>query len=387
MGVIANEPPRHARAAVTAVFFVNGAVFSSLFSRMPAIKDDLGMSEGELGVALMFSMVGLAVAQLGAGAAVTRWGARDAMRVIGPVYACAAALPAFAPSIETFALAMLVLGSANGALDLTMNVEGAAVERRYGRPIMASLHAAFSFGALAGASGGALVASLDVAPERHMAAVALLALVVAVGVTGALLQDRPDRGTPMFARPTRRLAALGALAFCVLLAEGTVADWSAVYLRDSVDTSAGLAAAGLAAFSLTMGFGRLIGDRLTAALGPVRLACGGSLLAAAGLGSGLLIATPAATIAGFAAMGAGLATTFPLVVSAAANRPEAAAGAALAAVTTTGYSGFMIGPPLVGFLAEALSLRAALLFPVALCLVAAALAPAIARERFGQPAS
>jgi predicted MFS family arabinose efflux permease len=388
MGVAANDPPRGARTAVTAVFFVNGAVFSSLFSRLPAIKDDLGLSDGELGVALLFSMVGLVIAQLGAGAAVTRWGVRDAMRAIGPVYACAAALPAAAPSVETFALALLVLGSANGALDLTMNVEGAAVERRYGRPIMSSLHAAFSFGALAGASAGALVAAADVAPERHMAAVAVLALVVALIAVRELLPDRPDeRGSTLLARPTRGLAALGVLAFCVLLAEGSVADWSAVYLRDSVDTSPGLAAAGLAAFSLTMAVGRLIGDRLTAALGRVRLATGGSLLAAIGLGLGLAAGDPATTIAGFAAMGAGLATTFPLVVTAAANRGEAASGAALAAVTTTGYSGFMIGPPLIGFLAEALSLRAALLLPVALCLLAAALAPAVTRQSTGQPAS
>jgi MFS family permease len=382
-----NAPPTRARAAVTAVFLVNGAVFASLFARLPAIKDELEVSEGELGLALLFSMVGLVVAQLLAGAAVVRWGVKRTMGVVGPVYGLTATLPALAPSIETFALALLALGSANGALDLTMNAEGAAVERRYGRPIMSSLHAAFSFGALVGAGTGALIAGLDVEPEPHLAAVAAVAFAVAVVATRGLLPERPERGAPMLARPTKELAALGVLAFCVLLAEGSVADWSAIYLRESVETSEAVAAVGLAAFSLTMTVGRLFGDRLTAALGRSTLAGGGALLAAAGLALAVAIEQPAAGIAGFAAMGAGLATAFPLVVTAAANRPEAASGAALAAVTTTGYSGFMVGPPLIGFVAEATTLRAALILPIALCLTAAILAPALGGKRTGQPAS
>jgi MFS family permease len=372
---------------VTAVFFVNGAVFASLFARLPAIKEDLGVSEGELGLALLFSMVGLAVAQLLAGAASVRWGVKRCMRVIGPAYGLTAALPALAPSIEVFALTLLALGSANGALDLTMNVEGAAVERRYGRPIMSSLHAAFSFGALAGASTGALAAGLDIGPEPHLAVVAATAFAVAVVATRSLLPERPERGASMLARPTRELAALGVLAFCVLLAEGSVADWSAIYLRESVGSSEAVAAAGLAAFSLTMATGRLLGDRLTAALGRSRLAGGGALLAATGLALAVSVEQPAVGILGFAAMGAGLATAFPLVVSAAANRPEAASGAAIAAVTTTGYSGFMVGPPVIGFVAEAASLRAALALPIVLCLIAAVLAPTLGKSRTGQAAS
>jgi MFS family permease len=136
-----------------------------------------------------------------------------------------------------------------------------------------------------------------------------------------------------------------------------------------------------------MAAGRLVGDRLTAALGRPRLAGGGALLAAAGLAIAVGSEQPAAGVAGFAAMGAGLATAFPLVVSAAANRPETASGAAIAAVTTTGYSGFMVGPPAIGFVAEATSLRVALALPIALCLIAAAMAPALTGRGTGQPAS
>jgi predicted MFS family arabinose efflux permease len=291
-------------------------------------------------------------------------------------------LPALAPTGEAFALGLFALGAANGALDLAMNVEGAEVERRYGRPVMSSLHAAFSFGALAGASAGALVAAAGAPPAPHLVAVAAAAVVAVAAATRHLLpvQAQALREGPLLARPSKRLAALGALAFCVLLAEGSVADWSAVYLHESIGSSEAVAAAGLAGFSLTMAIGRLAGDRLTMVFGSSALAGGGALLAAVGLGAGLAAQEPAATIAGFMAMGAGLAATFPIVVTAAANRPEAASGAALAAVTTTGYSGFMVGPPVIGLVAELTSLRAALLLPVALCLVAAALAPAVSRS-------
>ena len=378
----ANPLPRRARTAVTAVFFVNGAVFSSLFARLPAIKADLGLDDGELGVALLFATVGLLIAQVAAGALAVRYGSRAVMRAVAPMYCAAVALPALAPTGEAFALGLLVLGGANGALDVAMNVQGAAVEARYDRPLMSSLHAAFSFGALAGAGAGALLAAGDVPADAHLAGVAVLTVAaVVVATRGLLAPEPPDerRAAPMLARPSRRLAALGALAFCVLLAEGSVADWSAVYLRESIGSSQAIAAVGLAAFSLTMGVGRLAGDRIAVAVGPPMLAGTGALLAAAGLGAALAVQRPGAAIAGFAAMGLGLAAVFPLVVSAAANRPDVAPGPAIAAVSTTGYAGFMAGPPLIGLLSELGTLRGALLLPGSLCLLAAVLSRAVRR--------
>jgi MFS family permease len=378
----ANALPRRARTAVTAVFFVNGAVFSSLFARLPAIKSDLGLDDGELGVALLFATVGLLIAQVTAGALAVRYGSRAVMRGVAPAYCAAVALPALAPTGEAFALGLFVLGGANGALDVAMNVQGAAVESRYGRPLMSSLHAAFSFGALTGAGAGALLAAGDVPPDVHLVGVAILTAVAVVVATRGLLAPEPldrRRAAPMLARPSRRLAALGALAFCVLLAEGSVADWSAIYLRESIGSSQAIAAVGLAAFSLTMGVGRLAGDRIAVAIGPSMLAGAGALLAAAGLGAALAVQRPGAAIAGFAAMGLGLAAVFPLVVSAAANRPDVAPGPAIAAVSTTGYAGFMVGPPLIGLLAELGTLRGALLLPGLLCLLAATLSRAVQR--------
>jgi MFS family permease len=166
---------------------------------------------------------------------------------------------------------------------------------------------------------------------------------------------------------------IGLFAFCALLSEGAVNDWAAVYLDNSLDSGEGVAAGGLAAFSLTMGIGRLAGDRLTQAIGPVRLARGGAGLAAAGMAVAVAAVHPAAAIAGFAAMGLGLAALFPLALRAAAER-SGTPGPAVAAVSGMGYVAFVAGPPLVGGLAEAMGLRGALIVIGALCVVAAALA-------------
>lgn len=381
----ATDPARRDRVAVTVVFAVNGALFSSLFARLPAIKADLGLSDGELGLLLLLAAVGLLAAQLVAGGAITRAGAPRVMQASAPLYCAAVVLAALAPAPLWLAAALFVLGAANGMLDVAMNAEGAAVERRLGRPAMSSFHAAFSFGALGGAGIGALAAAAGVAPLPHLTLVAIVGGCIALAAIARLALEAPQAPEtgPLIAMPTRALAALGGLAFCVLLAEGSVADWSAIYLREGLGATQAAAAAGLAIFSLTMGIGRLAGDRLVAAFGPRGVATTGLLLATAGLGVVAAAEAPIVAVVGFALVGVGLSTVFPLVVSAAARRPELSPGPAIAAVASAGYAGFLVGPPTIGLLAELLELRAALLLPAALCAGALLLAGTLA----GRPAS
>lgn len=191
-------------------------------------------------------------------------------------------------------------------------------------------------------------------------------------------------GAPLLARPTRALAGLGALAFCVLLAEGAMFDWSAVYLAGTLAAGPAVAAAGLAVFQGAMGTGRLAGDRLAQRLGPGVLAGAGAVLAAAGLAAVAVAPTPGVALAGLAVGGLGLASVFPLALrTAAARAPAGEAAVALAAVSTTGYLGFMVGPPLIGGLAELGGLRTALGVVVALCVVAAVLSQVTVRRRYG----
>lgn len=323
-------------------------------------------------------MLGLMASQPLGGALVARMGSRPLVRI--GALACAVSLVpvALSTSFAALAVSFLFVGSSNGLLDVSMNVHGLAVERRLGRPILATLHAAFSFGVLAAATAGGLVAAAGVDVREHMAGATVVAVAVALVATRHLLPREADAAPagPLIARPTRALAVIGLFAFCVLLSEGAVNDWAAIYLDGDLEAGEGLAAAGLAAFSLTMGFGRLTGDRLAERLGPVRLARGGASLAAVGMTVAVASGEQAAAIAGFAAMGLGLSSLFPLALRAGSQRGEAP-GPAVAAVSGTGYLGFLAGPPLVGLLAELAGLRSALLLVAVLCALAALLAGAV----------
>jgi hypothetical protein len=290
----------------------------------------------------------------------------------------AIALPALAVDLPTLALAVALTGAINGVLDITMNAQGLAVERAAGRGLFASLHAAFSFGALLGAAGAGVIAGAGVAPLAHLAAWGAVGAVAAAVASRGLIDDaeHASPAAPRFARPSPRLAAVGAIAFCALLAEGAVFDWSGLYLDRETGASAALAPMGLAVFSLTMGIGRLTADRLAAARGARAVVRAGAALAAAGLAGALAAGTPAAGIAGFAVMGLGLSAVFPLTLRAVGGE-ESHTGPELAAVSTLGYTGFLLGPPFIGVLAELTGLRAALLTVSAACLLAAVVSRAL----------
>jgi MFS family permease len=369
---------RRARGAVAAVFFFNGLLFGSWAARIPAVSDRLALSHGELGVVLAFLPAGAIVAMPLAGALAARLGSRRATRMAFAAMCAATAVVALAPSREALALLVLALGVGMGSLDVSMNLHGVTVERRYGRPILAGFHAAFSFGGLAGAGLGALAAGAGLDARPHLALAAAVAAVVGLTWSRRFLPgtaDAASRSEPVFARPPRRLWALGALAFACLLIEGASADWSGVYLADELGTGPALAALGFTAFSVTMTAGRLVGDRLVEAAGAVRVVRAGGLLAAAGFGLTLVTARPAAALVGFACLGAGMASIVPIVFRAAGSVPGLAAGIALAAVSSVGYLGFVAGPPVIGVVAELLELPAALGVVVVLALAVAALAP------------
>ena len=360
---------RRARRAVLAVFALNGFALGGWFVRIPAVQDRLGIGEGLLGVALLGAAVGALLSMTVTGALISRLGSR---RVVG---ATALLLPisliplALAPNVVALALALLLVGAANGALDVSMNSHAVAVEERYGRRIMSSFHAAFSFGALAGSVLGGGVAYLGVEVLPHFLVVFVLATIAAVPAYRALLPSNADAaegGAPAFARPTRALFGLGVISFCVLLGEGAMSDWSAVYLDNALETGPGFAAAGYAAFSLTMALGRLFGDRLADRFGPTRLVrlCGA--VAAVGLGVALAVGDPVFALVGFACAGAGFSVVFPLALSAAGQTDDVATGPALAAVSTAAYTGFLAGPPTIGFVAEVAGLGTALYLVVGL---------------------
>lgn len=371
--------PAPARLAVTAIFFVNGMVIGSFAARIPAIKEGLGLSDGTLGLALLAAAVGALTCMPFAGGLVAQLGSRR-MTTLG-VLACCAALPlsALAPNLLLLAPALFALGASNGTLDVSMNSQGVAVEKLYRRPILSSFHAAFSFGALAGAVTGGAAAAAGISLRPHLIGVAAVLIPIAFVATRWLLPTSADAsdGGPSFARPSGRLVALGIVAFCGLVAEGAMSDWSAVYLNGPLKTNPAVAAWGFGAFSLTMALGRLVGDRLTEMWGPAVLTRRSGLVAAAGLGMALLLGRPIVAIIGFACVGAGLATVVPVVFSAAGRTSELPPGPAIAAVATCGYTGFLAGPPSIGLTASLLTLPVALGIVVFVCVMIAVLAPSV----------
>ncbi len=355
--------PLAARVAVAAIFCLNGLALANWIARIPDAKARLALSDGTLGFVLLFAAIGALIGQPITGWLVGRFGSQRVTTALALVFALTLAPLGRVSSVPQLMAALLVLGIFNGGLDVAMNAQAALVEQAYGRPIMASFHGLWSVGGLAGATLGGAVAAQGLALGPHLLAVAVLALVGLALATRWLL---PDAGSgagesgPSFALPPRALLLLGAVAFGVLFCEGAIADWGAVYLREGLGSPPGVAAIGYAVFALLMAAGRLSGDWLTLRLGAGRIARGGGALVALGVALAIATGEPLAAIAGFGLIGAGVSCIFPLILSSAARTPGIVPGIAIAAMATSGYTGFLVGPPLIGSLAEALSLRGAL---------------------------
>jgi predicted MFS family arabinose efflux permease len=376
-----------ARAGVSAVFFLNGFGYGSWVPRIAEIQGRLGLSEGQLGLALFMAALGALFAMPLAGAAAHRYGSRAATAVTVALFGLSLPGLALAPTLLGLGLALLALGAAAGALDVSMNAQGVAVEKRYWRPIMSSLHGMFSLGGMTGAGVTGLVAALDVAIVPHF--VGICALILAVGAIACrpMLPAAAEATAagPGFARPSLAVLLPGIVALAALLSEGAVADWSAVYLSANLDAGTTMAAAAFAAFSLMMAAGRFSGDRLVARLGGDLVVRAGGALAAAGLGLTLVIGHPIVAVIGFGLVGAGISCVFPVVLSSAARAPDLPPSAAIAAVCTVGYFGFLLGPPAIGGLAELIGLPAALGLIVLLCALIAALGSRTPTQRAEAP--
>lgn len=409
---LTEHPLRRARIAVALFFLLYGVILGSWTSRIPAVKQRLGVNDGQLSLALLAFAAGAIVGMQAVGRLVDRYGSRRVMLPAALVDSAILLGPAFAPNLPLLVLALFGFGAVHGTLNVAMNTNAVEVQRAWGRPIISSFHAVYSIGGFIGSALGGLYARAELGPAASFATVSG---VVVLGVSLSsrwVLPQREDKLTtsnaslpadvptpsqvsdstlrpapPSPPSPLARLRAflapssavlfLGTLAFCCLVGEGAAADWSAVYLRDNLHTSAGFAATAYAAFSIAMTAGRLVGDRLTARLGPVRLVRGCGVLASAGLAAGLLVNSPIAGVIGFACLGAGLSCIVPQVFSTAGTRDPARAGEAIARVASLGFIGFIIGPVVIGGAAEVVGLPAALAIPVVLVFAVALAASAL----------
>jgi fucose permease len=376
---------RRYRIAISTMFAIAGMIIGTWTARIPAIAHHLDLTDSQLSIVLLGLACGGLVGMRSAGRLVDRHGSTRVMTVTSLTLGAVLAATAYAPNLATLALALLVLGTVHGTLNVAMNAAAVACQTAYRRPIMTAFHAQFSIGGVAGAAAAAGCAHIHLSVGHTFTAVGAALTLAALWAIRRLIaapnteavHERSASTPEQRRRPgRRRVALLGLLAFCALISEGAAADWSSVYL-DRLDASPAYAAAAYAAFAGCMTLGRLTGDRITAALAPVTLLRGCGLIAGAGLTAGILIGSPAAAIIGFACLGAGLSCVIPLLYSTAGNLDPDRPGAALSRVSAVGYLGYVAGPVIIGGAATHLGLGHALLILPALAALLVAAAPVV----------
>ncbi len=375
----ASDVVRRARWATATIFLINGAVLGTWAAHIPLVEARLGISHATLGIALLFMAAGALIAMPLTGGGIARFGSAAIIRAATIVLLVALPFPLIAPHPALLMAALFLLGAANGVLDVSMNAHGVMVERRLGRAVMSSLHGMWSLGGLAGAGLAAILLPV-VAPLMQVFAMLALAATAALVALAFLLPSSDDgqAGGVTFALPSRATLGLGILCFLCMSSEGAVLDWGALHLASSFQHGAGFAATGFAVFSAAMAAARFAGDRMRGVFGAVALVRGSGFLAAAGMVVVLTVPAPAIAVAGFALVGLGLANLVPVFFGVAGRITSQQAGGAIAAVATLGYTGFLLGPPVIGFVADAAGLSRALGLIVLAC-VAIALSAGVVR--------
>lgn len=382
---------RRARTAVGACFFVNAVLYANLVPRLPQLKDELGLSNTALGTALAAQPLGALLAGIVVAPLIARAGSARVAGVGLPVLAAAVWAAAAAPHWGVLAGALLVAGAVDAAVDVAQNAQGLRVQRGYGRSVINAFHGTWSVGSLAGGVLGAAAAGLGAPLSLHLGVVAVAFGVPAL-LLARLLLPGPDDGdavspSPRLAAPARGrrgpaagIAALGALAACAVVVEDAGSSWSALYLRVELGAAPAVAGLGFVALSLAMTVGRFTGDRAVDRFGRRSVVRAGGVLAAAGLGAALALPSVPGTLAGFALAGLGVATLVPAAYSAADELPGLRPGLGLAVVNVLLRVGFLVVPPVIGLVADATSLRVALLTVVAAGLGTALLARSLPRR-------
>jgi MFS family permease len=352
------------RWAVSALFLTNGALFASMVPRLPEIKSSLGLTDGQLGLALLGIGLGGLAGSLSTRFFLPRVGSRRA--AVGSTLALAAGMPlvALARSATVLFVVFVACGVANAITDVSMNAAGVEAQRRLGRPVLSSMHGVWSIGAVAAALLASVMAGFRVPLTVHLTIVGGVCSVLAVAVA-RWVPSVSGEGTGAHAsgaRFSRVVVALCGLAILAALIEAVPNSWSAIYLSDVAGAGPGVAGLGFTAFTTAMVLGRLVADRAVDRFSPVVVVRAGGLISGLALTAGLLIGGPVAGIAAFAAVGLGSAAVFPAMITAAGAQP----GQAVGAVNFATRIGFLAAPPTVGVVADAVGLPLAIGLLVAL---------------------
>jgi MFS family permease len=350
---------RQTRIAVSAFFFGLGLCFASWASRIPDIKTSLHLSDAALGSILLGLPAGQLAAMPFSGRLVTRFGSKKVLRVCLALYAICMTNMGIAATPWQLAFALFLFGVCGNMCNISVNTQAIRAEKLYGRPIMTSFHGAWSTAGFAGAAIGLLLMSQNISPYLHFWIVSsLMFLLIMIGQK--YLQDGRSALTekkPFFSRPNGALVQLGVIGFCSMASEGAMFDWSGVYFKQVVHAPAALTVLGYTSFMVMMATGRFMGDKLIAKHGRKKMLQVSGILISTGLFISVLFPYLATATLGFLIVGLGVSSIVPMVYSTAGKIPGIAPGMALASVSSISFLGFLMGPPLIGYIAEISSLR------------------------------
>ncbi len=347
------------RIAISAFFFIAGLTFATWASRIPDIKNQLRLSDARLGAVLFALPAGLMTSLFFAGWSVSRFGSRKVLITAALLYPALLVMLALAASVWQLAFALFLFGLSSNLVNIAMNTQAVDVEAMYGRSIMASFHGLWSIAGFTGAAIGTLLVSAHIVPWIHFVIIfAAAALLVLFFYRFTLPSDNGHSpAQPFFVKPDRYILNLGLIAFCSMLCEGAMADWSGVYFQNIVQSPKEFITFGYVAFTAAMATGRFIGDGLVRKLGIRKVLQLSATFIATGLFIAILFPYLASAVTGFLLVGLGVSSVVPLVYSLAGKSGSMSPGLALAAVSSVSFLGFLIGPPLIGFIAEAAGLR------------------------------
>lgn len=345
------------RAAVNTFFFINGFIFANWASRIPRLQEDYGMNNIDLGYMLLAHSIGAFIAMPVTGWLIHHYGSKSVTFWSGFLFTIIFCLLPFSLSLTILFIPFFLMGASTGILDVAMNAQAVDVERELRKPVMTFFHALFSIGMVFGGLSGALFTRFDMDLQPHFIIVMVVSAVAVVYSKNYLLADKPisaepDTAQKMFIIPKGPVIGLGFIAFCCMIGESAMSDWSTNYMKNIMLTSESFAAIGITSFAAAMTAGRLVGDRLRALHGDSKMLIFGSALSLLGM---ILLLSKLSTlmaIAGFAIIGLGLSNIVPIVYSLSGNLEGIPTGVGIAMATTIGYSGFMIGPPVIGFISE-----------------------------------
>ncbi|NUY80542.1 MFS transporter [Flavobacterium sp. MAH-1] len=364
--------PRTYRITVSTLFFMAGLCFSSWASRIATIQQSLGLNEAGLGAVLFALPVGLMLSLPLSGWAVSKIGSRKVLAASLTLYGLMLVCLGLANSVTLLIVCLIFFGMASNAVNISVNTQAVATENLYPKPIMASFHGLWSLAGFVGAGIGTFMIGNNVATLTHFLIIGGIVL-VAVGICWAFLHDdngKSERG-PAFVKPDKFLITLGAIAFCSMIIEGAMFDWSTIYFKKIVGAEKGWIGAGYTAGMCAMASGRFVADWFSHKFGLKRTLQISGLLSLSGCMIAVIFPILIPAMLGFLLIGAGISSVVPMVYSAAGKSETMQPGPAIAAVSTISFTGFLIGPPMIGFIAEASNLKISFLFlaAMAVCVI------------------